>query len=337
MTDPPADPVGVYCSNGAWVPAWVYKRLTGQPGALDFYIWLNLHVVGEGGRGYKKNAEIAALKGVSERQIKRRIAELRAAGVVTVRRFAKGNGLLGQNVYVMIQHDPDVIVGPPDDPTPPPAETPSEGSKSGPTPPPAETSTRGHKAAPPEGSESGPSINPTTTTTHKNSGDSLRSSPSGPASPPPGGSQIALIPDEVLEGVVVDETANLPAVAAGPNAGVLTKKWGEWCEGRGVKLPDRIIKRYAKVIKEAIEDGFGQDVIGAALQSMARDRLFDRPELIKNHLVRVQAGAPLPPERVGHAEASRIRQAHDRGESPDQAAERMRAFLADVAPKEYRR
>lgn len=336
MTNPNDEPAGVYCSAGAWVPAWAYKRLAGHPGAVDFYIWLNLYVVGEGGQGYKRNAEIAAMLGISERQVKRRIAELRTAGVVRIERFPTKNGRLGQNVYVMMRDDPDLIVGPPDDPTPPPRGTPGVGPQDGPTPPPAETSTRGHNPAPREGSSSGPSINPETSSTHRTA-EPLRGSPA-PASP--AAEQPPLIPDEILDAEIVDDR-NLPAVreeggAVALNAGVITREWVDYCARGGVKLPNETIKRYAAAIRKAADEHFPESLIRATLTAMARDRVIPRPSLFATYLARVQVGPELPPERVGHAEASRIRQAQDAGKTPDQAAAEMRAFLADVAPKEYR-
>lgn len=375
MTAPAAAPEGIYAASHAVMPRWVYARLRGQYEAIDFYLWLNIYVIGQGGTGYKRNAEIAESMGISIAAVKRRIKALRDARVMEVRRFATKAGRLGQNVYVMVPFDPDVIAGQPEgsdvsprDPERPDPEgsdvspqefsqvtpegsdvsprevgpTPDpEGSPGEPTQRPAETVQRAHRMSPPEGSPREPSINPTTTSTHKINppAEPLRGSPAT-ASPPPPVEQPPLIPDEVLEGVLVDDERALavidPDTAPALNAGRLTKEWIDYCGRGGVKLPTVAIKRYAASLKTAIDEGFPESVIRAALTLMARDRVISRPALFAAYLTRAQTGPELPPERVGQAEASRIRQSHAAGVTPDQAADEMRAFLADLTPKGYR-
>lgn len=319
------EPAAWYCAEFAIVPAWAYRRLAGHPQFTDllaFYVQIGLFVVGKGNQGWKHHTDLTQITGLSVSTIQRRTRDLKALGLVTVRRKQRPDGKKGENVYHRPLDDPDLL--PPEDVNHrSPKVTGGEGDHRSPRMTGGPQVTQGDLSS------------PETTSTHNN-GDSLRSSPSAPASPTPGGSQLALIPDEVLDAEIVDER-NLPAaireanrLAAGLNAGVLTKQWGKWCEDRGVKIPERKIKIFAKEIKSALDQGFSRDLIGAALQSMARDRLFDRPELLPNHLVRVQAGPSLPPERLSRVQADRLRQA---GETPTDSAAAVAAFLAVPDPR----
>lgn len=332
----------------ALVPAWVFDRLSRLPlENLHFYIWLNLFVAGEGDQGYKRIGEIAQALDISERTAKRRVQALRDAGVVEVRRFKRKDGLLGQNVYYLPRDEPGYIPPPPPDgeymPEPlekfdtrpkryrqPRAER--GATQGGPTL--RGGAERGATQGGPSGgaTQGGPSINPETHSTQ--TAEPLRGSPAAPAAP---AEQPPLIPDEIIEGELVANRplptpagASLLPVPGAPNAGVITREWVDYCAERGVKLANETIKRYARAVKTAADEGFTERVIRGALGLMARDRVISRPALFATYLTRVQTGPELPPERLSRAQADRLRQT---GDTPEDTAAQVAAFLAIPDPR----
>jgi hypothetical protein len=107
------------------------------------------------------------------------------------------------------------------------------------------------------------------------------------------------------------------AVPETVNAGAITKQWIDFCTGNNVKLTNTAIKRYARSIKDALGQGFGEELIKRALAEMLRDRVVSRPALFDNYLVRAQTGPELPPRRMTRAEESAQRLA-PAGVTPEQ-------------------
>lgn len=335
-----------YASRGSWTPTWVYERLGGNPEAVTFYTWLNIYVIGQRQTGYKRTSEMAEMLGISERQVKRRIALLRAAGVVRVVRHPRRDGKLGQNVYEMVDADPARFVeraegtagqdqGSPDGPWQPPQEETAgqnqgsphdpwhQGSPDGPWSPPAETSTRGHAMTPHQGSPDGPSINPKTTSTHKDTPSPLRGSGAALRA----AEQQPLIPDEVIDAEEVDDRP-LPAVQVpAVSAGTLVKTMVDGLDKVGVKMPGNVKARWGKEFKAALDQGFPVELILEALRLAFRERQMTHPARFGQFLVRVQTGPELPPQRLGRVDAAAERRAQAVGKTgSDLMAELMSEY-----------
>jgi hypothetical protein len=74
------------------------------------------------------------------------------------------------------------------------------------------------------------------------------------------------------------------------NAGTVVAGWVDYCTTRQVRLPRRIIGQYARLVKEALDDGFDRDTVARVLAQMLDDGVADRPHLLPNRLVRWQTG-----------------------------------------------
>jgi hypothetical protein len=88
-----------------------------------------------------------------------------------------------------------------------------------------------------------------------------------------------------------------PAPTADPNAGQVVAGWVDYCRDRQVILPRRIIGQYAKLIGEALGDGFPVNLVKATLAKMLADAVADRPSLLPNRLVAAQTGPERRPAR----------------------------------------
>ena len=78
-------------------------------------------------------------------------------------------------------------------------------------------------------------------------------------------------------GVGITETAN-----------TITAGWIDHCRNNGVTLPRDVIGRYAKAIKQALDDGFDANLIKRALVKMREDGQASWPHSFGAHLVRIQ-------------------------------------------------
>jgi hypothetical protein len=87
--------------------------------------------------------------------------------------------------------------------------------------------------------------------------------------------------------------APAPPPPADPNAGQVVAAWVDYCKDQGVILPRRIIGQYARLIGEALTDGFPANLVKTTLAKMLADAVADRPALLPNRLVAAQTG----PER----------------------------------------
>lgn len=308
----------------AMLPAWAFERLADQPAEVSrFYWWLCLSVVASEGReGYKRISEMATALGVGESTVRRWVDILKKAGVITVERYKRKNGQYGQNVYACPMDCPPPM--PEASAHPASAHHVSGGSDQG------ESSTSAHHVSGGQRSPRERSIN------QENNSSTYTAEPlrGSPAAAAPRAEQTALVlaDDGVLDAMIVDEHGNpieghLLPVPGAPNAGVITREWVDYCGRGGVKLTNQTIKRYAKAIKEALDEQFPEAVIRAALTQMARDRVIARVSLFPTYLIRVQTGPELPPQRLTQAEASRVRLEQQTGVKTDLAA-----FLAEDIP-----
>lgn len=84
-----------------------------------------------------------------------------------------------------------------------------------------------------------------------------------------------------------------PFDAGQDTAQTIVGAWIDYCSTRDVKLPKRLIGQYAKLIKEALDDGFEANKVKTALAAMLADNVANRPSLLPNRLVEIQTG----PER----------------------------------------
>lgn len=132
-----------------------------------------------------------------------------------------------------------------------------------------------------------------------------------PSLPNPGASRN----EEVVTAEIVADSAGLfdPPVGAAlevaPNAGQLTRRWIDYCTLNDVKLTNSVIKRYGAGVRQALSDGFSDELIRRALAAMLADRVASRPALLDSYLIRVQQGPELPPERLTAHQADAERRA----------------------------
>lgn len=70
-----------------------------------------------------------------------------------------------------------------------------------------------------------------------------------------------------------------------------------------MKIPKQLRGQYAKLIKEALDDGFDARQVKRALAVMFDERVANRPALLPNKLVELQTG-PERPRRYNRAAAA---------------------------------
>jgi hypothetical protein len=88
------------------------------------------------------------------------------------------------------------------------------------------------------------------------------------------------------------------------NAGTILSAWIDHCRANGVELNKRIKGRYAKAIKDALDEGTPPDLVKHALGAMLTERVVDTPAQLPRYLVRVQTGPARWPRRLTPGEQS---------------------------------
>jgi hypothetical protein len=109
------------------------------------------------------------------------------------------------------------------------------------------------------------------------------------------------------------------AIVKEVNAGAIVAALIDQCRARNVQLPDKIIKRYGREIKDALRE-YDPNVIWRALVLMSLENVLDSPELLTKKIVAVQSGPRKFPTTV-------------RTSATDEAVEGWLA-LADQFPEE---
>jgi hypothetical protein len=85
--------------------------------------------------------------------------------------------------------------------------------------------------------------------------------------------------------------SRLASLAPTPEtAQTVLAQWIDYCRSKGVQLPKRLIAQYARLIKEALDEGFTPNHVKTALAGMLRDSIANRPTLLPNRLVSIQTG-----------------------------------------------
>ncbi|NUQ88941.1 MAG: hypothetical protein HOQ43_10815 [Glycomyces artemisiae] len=113
----------------------------------------------------------------------------------------------------------------------------------------------------------------------------------------------AVASDEAVDGEIVDDNRTSrerildQLLDEPPNAGLIVKGFIDRCRAAGFDLPDSLVGRYGKAIKEQL-GRFDANLIKAALDIMINERITDRPHLLASKIVVAQAGPALPPARA---------------------------------------
>ena len=133
------------------------------------------------------------------------------------------------------------------------------------------------------------------------SGEEPGDKPGAASQPPPplraipGGNDVSK--NKPLPGQRAFNIADLHRVTSSDDVKVvghpLVQELIDQCRLRDVKLPTSFRSRYGKLIKEAQNDGFADDLIRKALATMIADNVVNRPSLLPARIVAVQTG----PER----------------------------------------
>jgi hypothetical protein len=95
----------------------------------------------------------------------------------------------------------------------------------------------------------------------------------------------------------VEETSKEVAVPDEITAGTIVAALIDQCRARNIDLPDTIIKRFGKQIKEHLPK-HGHDVIWRAIVLMSHENVLDAPELLAKKIVAVQSGPRKFPTTV---------------------------------------
>jgi hypothetical protein len=165
--------------------------------------------------------------------------------------------------------------------------------------------------------------------------------PSGNPSPNPS----AGTPGERGEGTYVSESPFPDLLAPDPrtpepaplrggelvapqNAQQILAGWIDHCRANGVELNKRIKGRYAKAIKDALDEGMPPDRVKHALGAMLTECVVDTPAQLPRYLVRVQIGPARWPRRLTPGEQSVVDLVHQDAEVIDLAS---RFFDRDTA------
>lgn len=123
----------------------------------------------------------------------------------------------------------------------------------------------------------------------------------------PGGNGMPRTTKPQQPGLWPSPVPDTPGDALSVTGGSVLKDWIDYCQTeRDVKLPRRLIGQYAKLIKEALDDGFPPNQVKTALASMLADNVANRPSLLPNRLVEVQTG---PERRARRAPVDHMAQA----------------------------
>lgn len=111
------------------------------------------------------------------------------------------------------------------------------------------------------------------------------------------------------DSLMIREPDALETVAAGD----ITRRWLDFCHQRGVAIPPRHIKIYAKKIKELRTGGIGDEVIVRALAEQFKDGQASVPSLLDNYVTRVQSPRARAPRRLTAVDESLVRRAETPG------------------------
>lgn len=84
------------------------------------------------------------------------------------------------------------------------------------------------------------------------------------------------------------------AVVEEVGAGQIVAHLIDQSRARGVELPDQIIKRFGKQIKQQLKQ-YSPDLIWRAIVLMSHENVLDSPELLPKKIVAVQSGPRRPP------------------------------------------
>jgi hypothetical protein len=103
---------------------------------------------------------------------------------------------------------------------------------------------------------------------------------------------------DLVDAEVVDEdTSKEVAIPEEITAGTIVAALIDQCRARNIDLPDTIIKRFGKQIKEHLPK-HGHDVIWRAIVLMSHENVLDAPELLAKKIVAVQSGPRKFPTTV---------------------------------------
>lgn len=91
--------------------------------------------------------------------------------------------------------------------------------------------------------------------------------------------------------LVASGTAAIGVGTTPETANTITAGWIDHCRDNGVTLPRDVIGRYAKAIKQALDDGFDANLIKRALAKMREDGQASWPGSFGAYIVRIQEAA----------------------------------------------